>query len=650
MAELILDWQGWDGEFYTVKSTAVGQPPWEDYNQDGVRDREHDLDKPPGVARVVVLGDSTTFGFWLPPREAFPQVLQDLLDARGQRFEVFNVALPGWTTRQELIAYRRIARKYQPDRVLLAICLNDIPEMQNNLTRPPAFVMSLFKRSALVRRAVLSRDREIQDEMEMLHKMDSPKVQQGFALMFGDLRTLRREVEADGGQLGLLILPFRFQFRADAPPPLVQERVLAFCKAEGIPCLDLLPALRPLGQAAFHDFDHFTAEGSRLVADAVLRSGLVSTGAPLLPLPTPRLEPVMAALLGTDARARAEAAWAAGRLEAGSPELRASLVRSLRATDPRERAGAAWSLGRLRSSSADVLSGLVACLDDPDDGVRWRAVSALGHIGADREVEVDSLLPILAEPQGRGRAQAAEILGRLGPAAAPAVAGLAAAAGDSRDAVRWRAVWALGEIGPAAAPAVPALVAALADPDLRWRAADALGRIGPGAAPAVTALVAHLEDASSSVRWRVVQALGSIGKAAPDAAAAVARRTTESDTTVRLAALSSLEEIGDAPEALIAVYRRALGDEDWRVRTQASNALGRLGPVAHPAVSDLLRALHDVNPSVRSKAARALGRIEPEGREVGEALARAASDSDERVHEAAAKALTRHAPRAAASP
>src|SRR6185436_13947272 len=55
-APYITDWAAWDGDFYTVKSTAVGWPPWEDYNRDGLRDREHALAKPKGVRRVVSLG------------------------------------------------------------------------------------------------------------------------------------------------------------------------------------------------------------------------------------------------------------------------------------------------------------------------------------------------------------------------------------------------------------------------------------------------------------------------------------------------------------------------------------------------------------------------------------------------------------------
>ena len=644
MAELTLDWKGWDGEFYTVKTTAVGQPPWEDYNQDGMRDREHALEKAPGTQRLVVLGDSTTFGFWLPPQEAYPQVLQDLLDARGRGVEVFNVALPGWATRQELIAYRKIARKYRPDRVLLAICLNDIPEMQNNLTRPPTFVMDLFKRSALVRRLVLLPDREIQDELEMIRNMEAPKTRQGFGLVFKDLRTLREEAKADGASVGLLILPFRFQLRADAPAPVVQRRILDFCEAERIPCLDLLPALRPLGEGAFHDFDHLSATGSRVVAHRVLESGLVTEGpvAPLLPPQSAAM--LIAALRAGDEKARVAAAWAVGNAADAHVALPA-LISSLEDGAARVRAGAAWSLGRIGQEAQTAAAPLVACLDDEDEAVRWRAVSALGQIHADAGAELEPLIRLLGESAGRGRALAAQLVGELGPRAAAAVPGLVGALGDSREVVRWRSAWALGQIGPAAAPAVPALVQALADPEIRWRVADALGQIGESAKAAVPGLVTCLDDPSSSVRWRVAQALERIGPGAREAVPALMRHATDPDMQVRLGALRALERAGLEASVGVDLYRRALHDDNWMVRTQAANALGRLGPAARDAARDLLPLLRDDGPGVRAKAVRALGRLgdlPPEATLALEALA--AGDADEAVRAAAQKALDKLEP------
>src|SRR6266481_10217108 len=63
VASYITAWS--DGEFYTVKSAATGWPPWEDYNRDGMRDREHAVEKRAGSWRVMVLGDSVTLGYGL---------------------------------------------------------------------------------------------------------------------------------------------------------------------------------------------------------------------------------------------------------------------------------------------------------------------------------------------------------------------------------------------------------------------------------------------------------------------------------------------------------------------------------------------------------------------------------------------------------
>src|SRR5262249_20953813 len=150
-----LDWETeWQGDLFVMNSTSVGWPPWEAFNRDGMRDRPHPVDKPPGTYRLVCLGDSVTLGYGFPRDRAFPQRVQALLDARGPGVEVFSVAIIGWSTRQERYAYERIARRYHPDAVVLAIVLNDMEDLANNLSRPPALLAALFRRSALVRRRV----------------------------------------------------------------------------------------------------------------------------------------------------------------------------------------------------------------------------------------------------------------------------------------------------------------------------------------------------------------------------------------------------------------------------------------------------------------------------------------------------------------
>src|SRR5687767_7118590 len=74
VADYLWDWQQrWDGDFYVFESDAVGWPPWEAFNADGVRDRTHAVEKPAGVLRLVFLGDSVTLGDGIEPPQAYPQ-------------------------------------------------------------------------------------------------------------------------------------------------------------------------------------------------------------------------------------------------------------------------------------------------------------------------------------------------------------------------------------------------------------------------------------------------------------------------------------------------------------------------------------------------------------------------------------------------
>ncbi|PYQ00248.1 MAG: hypothetical protein DMF82_22625, partial [Acidobacteria bacterium] len=575
VAEYITDWGG--SEFVTLKSAATGWPPWEDYNSDGLRDREHPVAKPPGVRRVACLGDSVTLGYGIRPQEAWPQVLEDLLDARGRRAEVFNVAFGGWSTRQELIAYRRLARRYKPDQVLLGICLNDIPEMQNNLTRPPRLVRALYRRSALVRTVVGARRREIANVEELFRDPTSAKVREAFRLMFDDVRVLKAEVGADGGRLAVVVFPFRFQVVPGAPAPSAQRTIADFCASEGLPFLDALPALRDLGEAAFIDYDHFSPAGARRVAEAVADTGWIDLDEAAAPAGAALPPPTMAAAAGKPVAAllvslrsaepaeRASAARALGNRAAEpasavpalvralgdpSPEVRASaawglggfgpsadaavtaLAASLRDENAPVRAGAAWALGRIGSSARPASAALVSLVDDPDESVRWRAGEALASVDPEPAVCLEPLRRIAADPARPGRAEAAGALGLLGPAAAPAVPALVSALGDARGEVRARAAVSLGRIGPGAAPAVPALVAMIGDADRGWRAVDALGGIGPDAAAAVGALAEALMRPSGSVRWRAAQALGRIGPSAAPAAPALVRALEDGEDNV----------------------------------------------------------------------------------------------------------------------
>jgi len=102
-------------------------------NSDGLRDREHGLNKPGDVFRIAVLGDSMAEGNQVPVEQTFWRLLERTISGcpalRGRKPEVINFSAAGYGTAQELLTLRLHAWKYQPDIVLLAVFLgNDISD------------------------------------------------------------------------------------------------------------------------------------------------------------------------------------------------------------------------------------------------------------------------------------------------------------------------------------------------------------------------------------------------------------------------------------------------------------------------------------------------------------------------------------------
>lgn len=95
-------------------------------NEHGFRSPSFSETKPAGVFRVVCLGDSSTFGMNVNDADAYPQVLARLLEERAPgRFEVLNMGVPGYSSRQGLELLRQSVLRYQPDLVTFAFGTND---------------------------------------------------------------------------------------------------------------------------------------------------------------------------------------------------------------------------------------------------------------------------------------------------------------------------------------------------------------------------------------------------------------------------------------------------------------------------------------------------------------------------------------------
>ena len=88
-------------------------------NSVGLRDNEHKINKPAGITRIALLGDSSTEGMQVPLNETYGKVLERILNEKSPQYEVINFACSGYSTGQQLLQYERDVRQYHPDIVVL---------------------------------------------------------------------------------------------------------------------------------------------------------------------------------------------------------------------------------------------------------------------------------------------------------------------------------------------------------------------------------------------------------------------------------------------------------------------------------------------------------------------------------------------------
>lgn len=90
---------------------------------------ERTFEKPTGTYRILVLGDSITFGWGASYEKTFCHLLEQSLNANpplsGRKFEVINTGVGNTNTSMEVEYFRTEGIKFQPDYVLVGWFIND---------------------------------------------------------------------------------------------------------------------------------------------------------------------------------------------------------------------------------------------------------------------------------------------------------------------------------------------------------------------------------------------------------------------------------------------------------------------------------------------------------------------------------------------
>jgi hypothetical protein len=90
--------------------------------------REYDLAKKPNTFRILFLGDSVTFGHGSVYEHTYPYLIEQRLKAwrPDVDWQVWNAAVPGYNTSQELAHLLEVGDRFRPDLVVVGFFDNDL--------------------------------------------------------------------------------------------------------------------------------------------------------------------------------------------------------------------------------------------------------------------------------------------------------------------------------------------------------------------------------------------------------------------------------------------------------------------------------------------------------------------------------------------
>ncbi|MCC6407073.1 MAG: hypothetical protein IT453_07900 [Planctomycetes bacterium] len=240
--------------------------------------------KAEGERRVLVVGDSTTFGQGVAEDQTLPVWLEREL---GAPVRAINGGVRSYDTAQELALLEELAPRVQPDVVVLAWYFNDLeaydlPALAARLEAsgpvvfdfgaPDSFVArtkwhlkQLARRSALVMRL-----HDVWREL-VLEPPTADEVELAFARLGRELARMKQLGAELGFGVVVAVVPAARALReSDAADPR-STRVLAIAREQGLPALDLRPAVRALalelGEAPIVPYDgHYDGRANHAMA------------------------------------------------------------------------------------------------------------------------------------------------------------------------------------------------------------------------------------------------------------------------------------------------------------------------------------------------------------------------------------------------
>jgi lysophospholipase L1-like esterase len=253
-------------------------------NSLGFRDREYSPPKPAGDRRIILLGDSFTFGWGVRLEDTCSRRLERMLDEAGIPCHVINMGVGNYNSTMEVELFKWKGLDLDPDLVVLIYFINDPEPIP---ARKSALELAVIKRSYLF--AFLF-DRFIRlrplvaDTFEWntyYRSLYSSENAEALAMNKASIQELIEICSSD--EIGLLIvnIPELHRF-SDYEFTYATDHIRELSRARGVPFVDLLTALsrrEPESLWVSPDDPHGNASFHRAMAaeifDVILEAGLL---------------------------------------------------------------------------------------------------------------------------------------------------------------------------------------------------------------------------------------------------------------------------------------------------------------------------------------------------------------------------------------
>lgn len=254
-------------------------------NVKGIRSlKDYAYDKPAGMTRILLLGDSFTFGENVSDEEVYANLLEKALN----NTEVINMAVHGYGTDQMLLSLQHEGVKYHPDIVILGFIGQDMErnllsfrdfakpkyELVNGklllthvpIPPPTTWIHNEFYRLKLVDlyEMILSKMKWSNDEAKRASER----------ITIALLDEMGKTIRGIGAIPVFLYLPTPLELASPSPENSSQEEfLLSYCRKKEILCTSMTAVFTQAREqgSTLKPYGHWDAYGHSLVVDVLMK-------------------------------------------------------------------------------------------------------------------------------------------------------------------------------------------------------------------------------------------------------------------------------------------------------------------------------------------------------------------------------------------